>query len=87
MPKNFQTLVYDSTSPGFDSVPIDVSGGNVTPTEPFRAIRATAAGNVVVDTQLGTSRTMAIGAGETRPMIITRIYQSGTTATGLEGIV
>jgi len=87
MVKNFQILSQDSTTPAMDSVPIDVSGGNVTPTEPFRAIRAVGAGNVVVDTMFGTSRTLAFAAGETRPVYVTRIYQSGTTATGIEGLV
>ena len=87
MPKQFQMLTYDSTSPGFDSVPVDVSGGDVTPTEPFRAIRVEVAGDVVVDTQLGTQRTLAFVAGETRPMVVLKVYQTGTTATGIEGIV
>lgn len=70
-----------------DSVPVDVSGGNVIPAEPFRALRAAGAGNVVADTMYGTSRTLAFTAGETRPIYVTRIYQSGTTATGIEGLV
>lgn len=87
MPRAIQYLDFDSTSPGLDSVPVDISGGNHTPDEPYRALRATAAGNIVVDTMKGTNRTMAFAAGETRPMIVTKIYQSGTTATGIEGIL
>lgn len=86
MPSANQLLTQDSTTPGLDSVPIDVSGGNVTGVS-YRAIRATAAGNVAVKTQLGNDRTLAFLAGETRPIWVTTIYQSGTTATGLEGIV
>lgn len=87
MAKQFQLLKQDATCPGMDSVPVDVSGGNVTPTEPFRAIRASGAGNIVVDTMLTASRTIAITAGETRAIYVLKVYQTGTTATGIEGIV
>lgn len=87
MPKVFQTLAQDSTTPAMDAVPVDVSGGNVTPDEPFRALRVAGAGNVVVDTLRTASRTLAFTAGETRPVYVLKVYQTGTTATGIEGLV
>lgn len=86
MPTANQMLTQDSTTPAMDSVPIDVSGGNVTGVF-YRGLRATAAGNVVVDTLQGTQRTLAFAAGETRPIYVTKVYQTGTTATGIEGLV
>lgn len=87
MPSPFQFLPQDSTTPAMDSVPVDVSGGDVTPTEAFRAIRVTGAGNVVVRTLRGDNRTLAFFDGETRPIYVLKVYQSGTTATGIEGLV
>ena len=87
MPKQFQTLPQDSTSPAMDSVPVSVAGGDVVPADGFRALRVTGAGNVVVDTLKGSSRTLAFTDGETRTVYVTKIYQSGTTATGIEGLV
>lgn len=87
MPSPFQFLPQDSTTPAMDSVPVDVSGGDVTPTEAFRALRVTGAGNVVVKTLHGDSRTLAFIDGETRPIYVLKVYQSGTTATGIEGLV
>ena len=52
-----------------------------------RAIRASGAGNVVLVTVAGNERTCAFAAGETRPIRATRVKATGTTATGLEGMV
>lgn len=84
---DWRRFTRDSTSPAEDVVPIDVSGGNVTPSQPYRALRCTGAGNVVVDTLTGTNRTLAFDVNETRAVYVTKIYQSGTTATGIEGMV
>lgn len=55
---------------------------------PYRvyAIRATGAGNVVIDTAEGIQRTLAFAAGETRHVIADKVYATDTTATGLEGM-
>lgn len=87
MPSPFQSLPQDSTTPAMDSVPVNVSGGDVTPEEGFRALRVTGAGNVVVKTMRGDNRTLAFFDGETRPVYVLKVYQSGTTATGIEGLV
>ena len=52
-----------------------------------RAIRASGAGNVVVITVAGNERTCAFTAGETRAIRATRVKATGTTATGLEGML
>ena len=72
-------------------VPVDV----VTPTNddaandpegPFRYLRATGAGAIKVTTPSG-DRVMAFLAGETRPVACLRVWSTGTTATGIEGMV
>jgi hypothetical protein len=52
-----------------------------------RAIRANAAGDVVLVTMEGNERTAKFADGETRAIRATRIKATGTTATGLEGMV
>lgn len=69
-----------------DAIPIDPSGGDVVLDRPIRALRVTTAGNVVAVTGAGETRTMAFLAGETRYVVMTQINQTGTTATGLEGM-
>lgn len=54
---------------------------------PVRAIRANAGGNVALVTKHGTSVVCAFASGETRAIYATRIKSTGTTATGLEGMV
>lgn len=75
----------DSTSPAEDVVTIDVSGGDHTPEQPYRALRANGAGTITIDTMKGSSRVLNFLAGETRVVYVTKVYQSGTTATGIEG--
>lgn len=50
------------------------------------SIRATTAGNVVITTAEKQQRTLAFAAGETRHVMADRVYATGTTATGLEGM-
>jgi len=76
----------DSTSPAEDVIAIDVSGGDHTPTQPYRALRANAAGTIKIDTLSGSARTLNFTAGETRAVYATKVYQSGTSATGIEGM-
>jgi len=83
----WQDFGRDSTSPAEDIVSIDVSSQDHTPSQPYRAIRANGAGTIKVDTLSGTSRTLNFAAGEQRAVYVTKIYTSGTTATGIEGSV
>ncbi len=75
---------------GFEKA--DVSGGDLTYTSATgfpRSIRATAAGNIKVDCLKGdgtaqTGLVIAVTDFENLPLGgVTKIYQSGTTATGL----
>ncbi|UXS69168.1 hypothetical protein FY145_01080 [Agrobacterium tumefaciens] len=77
----------DSTSPAEDVIAIDVSGGDHTPMQPYRALRANAAGTIRVDTLSGSARTLNFTDGETRAIYVQKVYQTGTTATGIEGMV
>jgi hypothetical protein len=52
-----------------------------------RAIRANTGGDVVLVTLEGNERTCKFADGETRAIRATRIKATGTTATGLEGMV
>lgn len=51
-----------------------------------RAIRATTAGNIKVTMVDGSTPTCAFAAAETRQLMATRIWSTGTTATGIEGM-
>jgi len=51
-----------------------------------RAIRANTAGTVKITAIDGTAPTLNFYAGETRPVAATRIWLTGTTATGIEGM-
>jgi hypothetical protein len=52
-----------------------------------RAIRANTGGVVVLVAMAGPERTCRFADGETRAIRATRIKATGTTATGLEGMV
>jgi len=84
---SWRDLGRDSTSPAEDVVAVDVSGGDHTPTQPYRALRANVGGTIRVDTLSGTDRMMTFFDGETRPVYVRKIYKTGTTATGIDGIV
>lgn len=81
----WRDFTRDSTSPAEDIVPIDVSGADHTPTQPYRALRANVAGTITVDTLSGSNRILNFAAGEQRAVYVTKIYKTGTTATGIEG--
>lgn len=86
---DWRALTRDSNSPAEDVIAIDalIASADHTPTQPYRGFRATVAGNVKVDTLYGTERVLAFAAGETRMVYATKVYQTGTTATGIEGIL
>jgi hypothetical protein len=71
--------------PATDWAPIDVS--NEDHVANYRALRATGAGNIAVNTVGGGSaaRTLAFASGETRRVLVTKVLKVGTTATGIEG--
>ena len=54
---------------------------------PVRAIRATVAGNISLVCYSGATVVCAFAAGETRNIFASRINSTGTTATGMEGMV
>ena len=51
-----------------------------------RAIRVTVGGTVKITSGDGTAVTCAFTDGETRPLTASRIWATGTTATGIEGM-
>jgi hypothetical protein len=77
----------DSTSPAEDVIAVDVSSSDHTPSQPYRALRANVAGTIKVDTLKGTGRTLNFADGETRAVYVQKVYQTGTTATGIEGML
>lgn len=81
---SWRDYTRDSTSPAEDVVPIDVSSTDHTPAQPYRALRANVAGTITVDTLSGTGRVLNFAAGEQRAVYVTKIYKTGTTATGIE---
>lgn len=48
-----------------------------------RELFVTAAGNLKVTTQAGNDRTIAVVAGQQIPCAVTRVFATGTTATGI----
>lgn len=71
-----------------DIIPLDALKSDVADlTTPVRGIRATVAGNVKVTTASGNTRVLPILAGETRMVAVIRYWNTGTTATGVEGLV
>ena len=51
-----------------------------------RAIRASGAGNINLIGADGVTCVCAFSAGETRPLRVTRVLSTSTTATGIEGM-
>lgn len=83
MAYDFVTPTSEGVSPdSFPVVPDDVKDLY----RPVRFLRASVAGIVRADTQSGHTRDMAFLAGETRFVILTKVYATGTTADGLEGM-
>ena len=54
---------------------------------PVRAFRASGAGDVHVITRAGNERTITVIAGEVITCGITKLFVTGTTATGILGYV
>lgn len=88
--QNFQQRNTDMASPADDIVPIDLSSTDATPSAPYRSIFLPAngtAGNVTIDTLTGTSRVVYMDLGTLLPVMVTKIYKTGTAAVGLQGLV
>jgi len=88
--QEFRARGIDMTAPGEDIVPIDLSSTDATPTVPYRGIYVGGdgtSGNLKVDTLSGSARTFYVLAGTYHPIIVTKVYRTGTAATNLFGIV
>lgn len=83
-------VIGDELGAATDSYPIDgvpdLRSDTVDLPVALKAIRAKIAGDIVCITAAGNQRTIAIAAAETRKIRITRVFATGTTATGLEGL-
>ena len=78
------------SDPAIDLVPVDVSGGDQVLSPPARALRCKpdgTAGTVTIVTLNGEVRPTAITVGEILPVNFSQVNQSGTAATGLEGMI
>lgn len=66
---------------------VDISGGNVELTSPSRGIYVGGAGNIAVqfanDPDAGSVILVGIAPGIWHPMQVSKILQTGTTATGI----
>lgn len=76
-------MTISSADPAGDFIPVTPSD-TVNTEQPFRAIRVSADGNVQITTTRGIVRIGAFLAGETRPLAGTRVWNTNTTATGIE---
>lgn len=64
---------------------VDYSGGNVNFDKPVALHCTGGAGIVRVDLKrIGSNRPIYLALGAYSPALVTRVYQSGTAATGLE---
>lgn len=73
------------TSPAENAVAIDYSGGDVNGLR-TRALLVGGAGNLKVDmVGVGTGVTLPVVAGY-NPVAIKKVYQTGSTATGVVGL-
>jgi hypothetical protein len=76
-----------------DVAPCALDNYDITPSDsanlpvPVRALRANTAGNIKLVTARGSTRTCRFAAGETRLIAATKVFQTDTTCTGIEGMV
>lgn len=75
--------VFDDVSSARGSVAIDVSGGNQTLPAGVRGIYVGTTGNLKVDLPDGSSPTFTNVAAGVFPVQATKVYQTGTTASGM----
>lgn len=83
----FRSRGIDMTSPGVDIVPIDLTVADQTPAVPYRSIMVGTGGDLKIDTLEGSARTVPLLDGAILPVIVTKIYKVGTTATSIFGIL
>ncbi len=86
MTDNFRDHSQGLESPANDMIQIAPSDTLDLVTFP-RALCAAAAGNVRVTTLAGTVGTVFLAAGAVFPLRVRRVWQTGTTATGLVGLL
>lgn len=83
-------VVYDGANPTSEHVPADSypidPNDNADLPRPVRCFRASTAGTMRVIVGIGVERTINILAGETRYFVISKVFKTGTTATGIEGM-
>ncbi len=84
---DFRSRGTDMGSPGVDIVPIDLTTADQTPAVPYRSMFVGVAGDLKVDTIDGQARVVPMLAGGILPVIVTKIYKTGTTATSVFGIL
>lgn len=87
----FQMIEAPGVVRARDIPPVDILA--ITPNDSvdtayvLRGLRIAGAGNVVVTTALGNDRTIAVRDNEILWLVVTRVKATGTTATGIEGLV
>lgn len=74
------------SGPALDIVPVVPSDGSLLG-EPAIGLYCEVGGDVVIDTITGTQRTVAVADMSILPVGVTRVYATGTTATGLHAMV
>ena len=74
--------IGDPATAIFDIIPSDVSDI----TQVTTALSVATPGTVRVTTQDGTTGDLSIHPGQPYPIRVTRVWQSGTTATGIRGL-
>jgi hypothetical protein len=86
MPDKFETMATGMTGPAsevFEIVPDD--GADLA--QATRAINVATSGYVRVTTTAGTDGTVYVAAGIAFPIRATRVWASGTDATGIVGML
>jgi len=78
-------LGFDETISALDVLPISPNDDNEL-SSPVRALRANSSGTIRVTTYRGNVRTLNFLAGEQRNVVVTKVWQTGTTAGGIEGM-
>lgn len=74
-----------SDGPGDDAYMI--TPANSLLAQPVRALYITGAGDIAIITRSGASRTLTVPANFSLPVGVTQVSSTGTTATGIIGIV
>jgi len=79
-------LARASSSPSDDAYMITASDASNL-SQPVRALRVAGAGDIHITTRSGADRTLTLAAGEMLYCGATKVFSTGTTATGILGYV